>query len=365
MKHHFPGLLKDHTAAGTLRWRVRVEGHPNRKIRIPVGPGEPGFHEHYFAARAGHTLETVKPKAPKAGTLDALCDRYLEAMEARVQAGKASPLTLRGHRSLLNQVREFKDPDGDRMGSLDADMPKAAFIHIQDSFGSRTGAADNALKALCAAYRWGADRGFPEDSAVFRVKRVHQPGGGATPWTEKDVKAFLKTHGPGTTARLWFLLAFNSLGRIGDMHRLGPGNLDQADGETFLSWQPSKKGSAPVSVPLLPSLEEELGRHDIQGAFLRTEYGRPFASSNSLDNRVRKWTIAAGLVGLDGKATRSQHGIRKATAEAIAAAGATQYELMSAMSHTQAKTSEIYTKAVQRRGLAAAAIARLRDLDLG
>ena len=59
MKHHFPGLLRDKTAAGTTRWRVRVEGSPNKKIRIPCGPGEPGFHEHYYAARVGEALETV------------------------------------------------------------------------------------------------------------------------------------------------------------------------------------------------------------------------------------------------------------------------------------------------------------------
>ena len=36
MIHRFPGLLKDKTAAGTIRWRVRVEGNRNKKIAIPV-----------------------------------------------------------------------------------------------------------------------------------------------------------------------------------------------------------------------------------------------------------------------------------------------------------------------------------------
>jgi hypothetical protein len=43
-------------------------------------------------------------------------------------------------------------------------------------------------------------------------------------------------------------------------------------------------------------LAEELERHQLHpDAFLVTEHGTPFASSGSLDNRVRKWIVAAGL----------------------------------------------------------------------
>ncbi|MAE92913.1 MAG: hypothetical protein CMI67_25605 [Pelagibaca sp.] len=62
---------------------------------------------------------------------------------------------------------------------------------------------------------------------------------------------------------------------------------------------------------------------------------------------------------------RTQHGIRKGAAELLAAAGATQYEIMALMSHTQAQTSEIYTRKVERAGLAARAIERISCLDLG
>lgn len=164
MRHRFPGLLRDTTAAGTLRWRVRKEGEPNKKIPIPCGPGEPGFHEHYYAARAGEKLEIIKPKAPKKGTLDELCDRFLAWMEGRVASGDLSPLTLSSRRTGLKQAREVLDPDGDRMGALDADLPSEAFVHILDTFGGRSGAAHTCLKALRAAYTWGEDRGFPKNS---------------------------------------------------------------------------------------------------------------------------------------------------------------------------------------------------------
>jgi hypothetical protein len=42
-------------------------------------------------------------------------------------------------------------------------------------------------------------------------------------------------------------------------------------------------------------LAAELELHEARDTYLVTEHGRPFASSGSLDNRVRKWIIAAGL----------------------------------------------------------------------
>jgi integrase len=365
MRHHFPGLLKDKTAAGTTRWRVRVEGQPNRKVRIPCGPGEPGFHEHYYAARAGDKLETVKPEKAKRGTLDAMCDEFLKWMEGQVEAGNLSQLTLNSRRTGLNQACETKDPDGDRIGSLDADLPREAFVHIRDAFGGRTGAAATCLKALRAAYKWGKDRGYPANSPVFGVESGHRPKGGATSWSSDDVKKFLEAHGSGTMARLWFCLAYATHGRIGDAPFLGPGNEAMHDGIRYIEWQPRKRGSAFVSLPLDDMLAEELAYHEPRETYLATEYGKPFASSGSLDNRVRKWIVAAGLVGKDGKANRSQHGIRKGVAEIMAENGATEYELMSAFGWTEAKTAGIYTKKFQRRGAAAAASKRLAGAQVG
>ncbi len=127
------------------------------------------------------------------------------------------------------------------------------------------------------------------------------------------------------------------------MHRLGSNNEALHDGERYLEWQPSKKGSAFVSIPLGQMLTTELAFHDERDTYLLTELGKPFASSGSLDNRVRKWTIPAGLC-IDAKdeegnpkyvgkgkrevikklAARSQHGIRKGVASLMAERGATE-----------------------------------------
>ena len=171
-------------------------------------------------------------------------------------------------------------------------------------------------------------------------------------------------------ARRWFLLARDTAGRIGDTHLLGEQHLQVSNDVTYLAWQPSKKGSKPVRVPLSEDFLHELQGEIVPGRpFLLTEYGTPFTSSGSLDNRIRKWISSAGLsevsVNADGskvtKATRSQHGLREARAEEIAEHGGSEYEVMAALSHSEPKTSATYTKNVRRNALAEQAIKRIHD----
>ncbi len=211
------------------------------------------------------------------------------------------------------------------------------------------------MKAPRAAYKWGEDRKYPANSPVFEVESGHKAKGGATSWSAKDVEKFLETHGPRTMVRLCFCLAYATHGRIGDAPFLGPDNEAMHDDVRYIEWQLRKSGSAFVSIPFDDMLAEELENHETRETYLATEYGRPFAAAGSLDNRVRKWIVAAGLVDDDGKANRSQHSIRKGVAELMAANGATEYELMSAFGWTEAKTAGIYTKKFQRRGAAKSA----------
>ncbi|SEI87623.1 Phage integrase family protein [Pseudooceanicola nitratireducens] len=336
------------------------------------------FQEYYDAARLGRALEIEAPKKSKTGSLDNLSERFIDWMQDRVMSGNLSKLTLSSRTTGLNQACDTLDPDGDRMGTLSADLPIEAFQHIVDGFGVKTGAADTCLKALRAAYTWGKTRGFPKHSAVFEAKSGHKSKGGALQWDANDIGKYLSTHGPGSMARLWFCLAYDSHGRIGDMHRLGRENEVMHGDDRYLEWQPSKKGSAFVSIPFGEMLAAELEHHDERDTYLVTEAGAPFASSGALDNKVRKWIIEAGLcvdaTDADGEpiyvgkgkrkivkkvATRSQHGIRKGVAAMMANSGASEFEIMASFGWTEAKTAAIYTKKFARRGSAASASKRM------
>ena len=366
MKIEKPGLLKDKTPAGNIRWRVRIEGDKKKRITIPVGPEHPDFEEHYAAARQGRQLKRGRVDKPTRGSLDELCERFIHWIEGQVDAANPSQLTLNSRRMGLTQACDCLSPRGQRMGTLRAGMPKDAFAHIRDSFGARTGAAETCLKALRAAYTWGEDHGYPAESSVFSIRSKHRSKGGATPWTDTDEEKFLRSHGPGTMARRWFLLARNTAGRIGDTHLLGSRNEVFKNDRQYLAWQPGKRGSKPVQLPMARDLMVELAGHPLSApAYLLTEYGRPFASSGSLDNRIRKWVVAAGLVGSNGKANRSQHGIRKRRAEQITEASGSVFEVMAHLAISEPRTAAIYTAKVERARLAEAAADRAERAVVG
>jgi integrase len=109
---------------------------------------------------------------------------------------------------------------------------------------------------------------------------------------------------------------------------------------------------------MLPPLFEATRAAKVIGpSYVLNENGQPFASTEALRVRVQRWCTTAGLSG------RSSHGVRKAVAELMAESGCTQHQIMAVMAHTEARTSEVYTKGVQRRLLAADGIQALAALD--
>ena len=372
----YEGLCEEKTQAGTIRWRVRVEGQKKKKITIPVGPEHDDFEDHYLAARAGLKLTFVAKQQPAKNTLDELCERFLRWMDVQVKAGNLKQPTLNSRITGLTQARDCLSPNKKmRMGAMKASLPREAFAHIRDSFGVRTGAAHTCLKALRAAYTWGEDHGYPIDCPVFKVKSGHVEKGGAEPWSDADAEKFLACHGKGTMARRWFLLAEATAGRIGDMHILGPRHELTRKERLYIRFQPSKRGSSEVQLPLPWGFMLEAAELPAEAAaYLLSEKGTSFASKGSLGNAVRKWIIAAGLceIVLDEKgnpvleengkprmrATRSQHGIRKRRAEQIAEASGSVFEVMAHLSHSDPKTAAIYTKRVNRACLAERAALR-------
>ena len=91
--------------------------------------------------------------------------------------------------------------------------------------------------------------------------------------------------------------------------------------------------------------------------YLLNEKGVPFGSPEVLRNRFRKWCDTAGLEGL------SSHGVRKAAGHLLAQNGCSQHQIMAIHGHTEAKTSEVYTKGVERWTLAADAMRTLEDME--
>lgn len=360
VKHQFDGWFTERLPSGNIRHRVRMEGNKRIKTTIPVGPDHPDFLNHYWEARAGKRwMPDAKPELPR-HTLRWLIAAYLDHLQAEVEAKLKSPSTLKQRRSQLTRLCSIPDKDGTPYGDLHFDMPQAAFVKVRDHMVRTPAEADNTMKAVRAMYEFAVERkdyGIDANPAKG-IRKIHISKGGAKPWTAADLKAFRDVHPAGSTAHLWLTLLMMTGCRIGDARLLGRKHEVQRDGITWLEWQPGKKGSAPVTLPLAPPLFRATRAMTVQGdTYLLSERGRPFGTVESLRQRVRRWCDAAGLP------ERSSHGLRKALAELLAEVGCSDHQIMSVLAHTNPNTTAIYTRGAKRRILAQDAMMALDAID--
>lgn len=353
MKIDFPGLLKERMPSGAYRYRVRVEGNPRKRIKMHVEPGHKLFLDHYHAARAGVevTPETTPEERAVRGSVAWLTYRHLASLEAQVAAGQASAKTLKKRRNIFAQLR-------DRFGEFKIDIPQRAVVSIRDSMAHTPAAANAMVEAIRVMYRWAIEQELADVNPAVGVGKLSLHGSGARQWMPGDYETFKTRHPRGTTAfKCLTLLVFTAC-RIGDAAKLGRRNEFVRQGVRGLAWQPEKRGSIYTEIPMLPPLYEVTRESTVQGdAYLLTEYGRPFTSGDALGQRFRKWCDEAGLHHL------SAHGVRKGAGKLMAELGCTQYQIMAVMSHTEAKTSETYTKGVDRWNLAVEAMDKMGSIE--
>lgn len=351
MRLRFPGLIEERLPSGNVRWRVRKEGSPSIKTTLRVGPDRPRFGEHYHAARAGIQLEPEQETQQSVkGSVGWLVDAYSAAMNDMAANGTLSPITVQQRGQFLTWLRG-------EVGAFNANMPQAQLVILRDKRASTPGAADNLIKTVRAMYAWGVERGLVKSNPATGIKKI-SIGKGAKPWTLDDLTQYRQRHRSGTMAHLALTLFMFTAGRLGDVYRLGRANEVKRGDVAWLDWQPEKRGSERVRIPMLPPLISAIQAQTVVGStYLLTEHGKPFASKNAFGNKFRQWVGEADLDGL------SPHGIRKAAGELLALHGASQYHIMAIHGHSQAKTSEVYTRGADRDRLAAQAMEKLSGMD--
>lgn len=353
VKIEYPGLLKEKLPSGAFRYRVRVEGQKARRIRLHVTPEHPNFREHYFAARAGVSLEPEisDEDATIRNSIGWIVLKYQTAMAEMVANKALDPSTLHYRTRFTNILREA-------FGEYHMNIPTGKLIEIRDSLAAAPSSADTFIKSIKAMYTWGMERGYCEMNPANGIRRISGKAIGAIPWSIDDLKKYRETHEPGTTAHLALTLFMFTAGRIGDVYRFGRHNEISKNGMIWLKWQPEKKGSTEVFIPMMPPLQKATRSIGVVGRYyLLNDFGQPFASKKSFGNRFSKWCKQAGLEN------RSSHGIRKAAGYLLAHEGASQYHIMAIHGHVEAKTSEVYTKGVEREHMAEEAMRLLENMD--
>jgi integrase len=333
-----------------VRWRVRVEGDKKKRITINCGPEDKDedFLRQYLAARRGEKVEPLKKASEyaKPKSIGWLVNSYYEYLAERVKAGTTSAKTLKKKRNLLNKLLN----DLDRV----MEIPQVKLIEMQDAMGSTPAQADAFIEAVGVMYDWAIERKYVKSNPARGIKSVYTKGDGAIPWKAADLKAFLATHKLGSKAHVCLSVLVWTGCRIEDTTMLGRKHECIIDGVEAIRWTPNKKGSTEVCVPLMKPMKEATRAPKVQGdTYVLGRGGKPYSSGDSASAMFKSWCKDAGLGHL------SAHGVRKGLAEILAELGCSQYEIMAILGHSEAKTSEVYTRRVERWKLALGAMERV------
>lgn len=343
-----PGLVVQSLPSGNVRYRVRPKGDHSKYITIKIKPDEnkKEFLAAYNAARNGEVYKaSADDDKIKKFSIEWLVREYLLHMQTLVKSGLLSTKTLKERTRQLTNLCKIH-------GSKDArTMPRHAVIAWRDTFLPKTPTADNAVKALRACYMFGIERGYVLQNPTMGIKKITKSYAGAKPWTEAEIHQFLAHHPRGTIPHMWCILSLITAARVGDIRLLGPKHVKNGT----LAWQPSKRGSTYVSVPIPDVLHAALLASDAYGreTFIVASNGKPYVHTSSLTKAVAKWVEAAGMSGL------SSHGLRKSAGEIMALAGLSTYHIMSVHGHSSQQTSAVYTKGVDRAKMAQDGVAAL------
>lgn len=324
---------------GKVVWYFRMGDGPRHRL-----PGEYASPEFVAAWKAHIAGEAIEARPAAKHTLQWLVDKYQASAEWK--GLKASTQRMRA-----NILKNVCDTGG---AMLLPKIDRKVIAAGRDRRAKTPSAAVNFMKVMNYLFEWGVDAGYARANPVKDVKRPKLRTTGHTPWTEEDVIAFYKTHGPGTQARLAIeMILFTGL-RRGDVWRIGPQHIK----EDVLDLKAEKNGAA-LFIPLHPILKESLSRAQTGHlAYLVTPgHGRPFKSKESFGNWFGKMCSLAGV------ASRA-HGIRKTVAQQLAERGGSNAELKALFGWTSDAMATLYTREADKKKLAEGAAEKLKVNNL-
>ena len=339
-------LVEDTDRHGNVRVYVRRHG---RKTRIRETPGTDEFMGAYRAALMfGPTTEPNSPTAAAPGSLRWLVQSYYGCPEFL----GLHESTRAKRRAILDGIcREHGTKPFARMET------KHVRLQIRDPKSATPEAANGRVKALRQVFKWAVAVGYASANPARDVPMLspNSPDGFHT-WTVEEVRQYQARHPSGTKARK-ALAMFLYLGvRISDAVQLGP--QMERDGELCFTEEKNRANKPKHrEVPILPALRAELDASPSGHlAYLVTEWGRPYASPKAFGNWFKRQCVAAGLPHC------TAHGLRKAGATFAAEQGATEHQLMAIYGWDSPKQAALYTRAANRKRLAADAM-HLLDPD--
>lgn len=342
--------VEDVDRHGNIRIYLRRHG---RKVRILGTPWTEPFMTAYDAALrmlappAEETATRVAIKRSIPGTLRWLGEQYFAGCADYLSR---EPTTRTAYRRILEAA--WEEPVEPGSPHLFGDMPIAratpkALRVLRDRKMDAKEAGNARVKALRGLFRFAVEYEHAPSDPAAAVPYFKTRSQGHHTWTVDEVRRFEERHPIGTTPRLALALLLYTGVRRSDAVRLGP---QHASGGwlRFTAYKNRNRAPVDIAIPILPTLEKVI-ESSKKGhlAYLVTKHGKPY-SMGGFSGQFKDWCVQAGLPHC------CAHGLRKAGATLAAEAGATERQLMAIFGWSDAKTPSIYTRAADRKRMAAA-----------
>jgi integrase len=313
----YPFLYRDIDRQGAERWRLRAPRRPTTTIKGAYG--SPEFAANYRAAMEGECA--IRPHEQTKGghgTIGALAHTYLKS----AAFADLAPATQRNRRAFIDQlVMSY--------GKLPVAQLERRHVRLMmDNNIATPGKAREMLSALRALTTLALDDGTIAADPTTGIKQPKLSQDGIAAWSENEIAAYEAFYPIGTPARLALALALFTGQRASDLIHMGRQHV--RDGAIELRQQKTK---TTLAVPLHPELRAIIDASPSTNLlFLVSEYGKPYASANSLGQAMRRWARQAGVNG------RSIHGLRKSCCRRLAEAGCTAHEIAAISGHEPPRT---------------------------
>ncbi|WLC19328.1 tyrosine-type recombinase/integrase [Bradyrhizobium diazoefficiens] len=312
-------------------WYVRLG--KGRRIRIKAAYGTPEFEAAYQAALRGE-LPLPAAKAPK-GSLEWLWILYR-------QTSAWSDLSLATRKQRERIMRQVLATGGAQ--PLSNITPRAIQLGIERR---KSFAARHFVDTLRGMFKWAvaAEHVRSDPTAGKAVPKAKSKG--FPVWTEGDLEQFERRWPIGTRERVMFDVYLYTGLRRGDAARLGKQHI--RDGVITID---TEKTGTRVTIPVLPELAETIAAGPTgELSIIASKKGQPI-KKEVLGGLFKNACRAAGI-------NKSAHGIRKAAATRAANNGATVATLEAIFGWEGGKMASLYTRAADRRALAAEHMTKL------
>jgi integrase len=296
------------------------------------------FMRGYEAAVADQPLLVGANKA-RPGTMRALALSYFTSTEFRT----LRPSTQRAYRGTIERLCK---EHGDKRA---ADLRREHVVRLMAGLAEQPGAANALRMALRVMMRHAVEIGLRADDPTREVRAIRIRTEGHHSWTDEEIAQFERHHPIGSRARLALALLLYTGQRRGDVIRMGAQHI--RNGALHVK---QEKTGAELAIPLHPALAAIIAAAPRDHlTFVTTRLGGPFQGS-AFSRWFREACDEAGLPHC------SAHGLRKAAARRLAEAGCTAHEIGAITGHASLTELVRYTRAVDQRRLAEAAMTKTR-----